>query len=212
MDRTSISNRTGINSLVCAMRMGWVVGSFQLTAIDTQKYGQHAPNAGPPQGPGAVGHQDQGSFPGGSYSITHRDTNAVLNIDLQQGAVIKSKSGVMIHMAGTVAIQGNIKFSMRKMFTGGQMSETTFSGHGKVVLGPTLLGDIVTLPIDTNSNWLIGKDVYLASTADVRKETKSQGIGKALFSGEDLFVYRVMGQGLLWLTSYGAVDRIDVSV
>lgn len=92
------------------------------------------------------------------------------------------------------------------------MSETTFSGQGKVVLGPTLLGDIVTLPIDTNSNWLIGKDVYLASTADVRKETKSQGIGKALFSGEDLFVYRVMGQGLLWLTSYGAVDRIGVSV
>ena len=100
---------------------------------------------------------------------------------------------------------------MRKMFTGGEMSESTFAGHGKVSLGPTLFGDIVTLPIDGNSRWVIGKDAYLASTADVKKETKSQGVGKALFSGEDLFVYHVVGQGLIWLTSYGAVDRIDVS-
>ncbi|RVX72833.1 hypothetical protein B0A52_03186 [Exophiala mesophila] len=177
---------------------------------ESQQYGQQPPYPGPSQGQRPLGQQDHGSFPGGSYFITHRDTNAVLNIDLQQGAVVKSKSGVMIHMSGTVAIQGNIKFSMRKMFTGGQMSETTFTGPGRVVLGPTLLGDIVTLPIDANSTWLIGKDVYLASTVDVKKDTKSQGFGKAFFSGEDLFVYKVMGQGLLWLTSYGAVDRIDL--
>lgn len=32
-----------------------------------------------------------------------------------------------------------------------------------------------------------------------------------MFSGEDLFVYHIAGQGLLWLTSFGAVDRLDVS-
>jgi uncharacterized protein (AIM24 family) len=58
----------------------------------------------------------------------------------------------------------------------------------------------------------MGKDAYLASTANVQKETKSQGFGKALFSGEDLFIYRLAGQGLIWLTSYGAVDKVDVSL
>jgi uncharacterized protein (AIM24 family) len=155
---------------------------------------------------------DQGSFPGGSYSITHRDTNAVLTLDIAQGTTIKAKPGAMIHMAGTIQLTGKINFSMKKMFTGGQMSESTYAGHGKVALAPTLFGDIVTLHIDPSSHWLMGKDAYLASTADVQKETKSQGFGKALFSGEDLFIYRLAGQGLIWLTSYGAVDRVDVSL
>jgi uncharacterized protein (AIM24 family) len=171
-----------------------------------QQQHQHQP------GQGQAGFQgDHGNFHGGSYSITHRDTNAVLTLDLAQGTTIKAKPGAMIHMAGTIQLTGKINFSMRKMFTGGQMAESTYAGHGKVALAPTLFGDIVTLQIDGSSQWLIGKDAYLASTADVQKETKSQGIGKALFSGEDLFIYRVIGQGLVWLTSYGAVDKVDVS-
>jgi uncharacterized protein (AIM24 family) len=117
----------------------------------------------------------------------------------------------MIHMAGTVQLTGKVKFSVRKMFTGGEMAESTFAGTGKVALAPTLAGDIVTLHVDPNGRWKVGKDAYLACTQDVHKETKSQGLGKALFSGEDLFVYHVTGQGLIWLTSFGAVDRLDVS-
>lgn len=90
------------------------------------------------------------------------------------------------------------------------MSESTYTGHGRVALAPTLFGDIITLHVDSNQQWTIGKDVFLACTQEVTKETKSQGIGKAMFSGEDLFIYRVGGQGLLWLTSFGAVDRLDV--
>lgn len=176
-----------------------------------QQHQQHH-GQGQVQGQGQVGLQgDHGNFPGGSYSITHRDTNAVLTLDIAQGSTIKSKPGAMIHMAGTVQLTGKVNFSMRKMFTGGQMAESTYAGHGKVALAPTLFGDIVTLQVDHSSQWLIGKDAYLASTADVSKETKSQGIGKALFSGEDLFIYRLIGQGIVWLTSYGAVDKIDVS-
>lgn len=159
----------------------------------------------------AVAQSDSGQFHGGQYSVTHRDTNAVLNVNLQQGALLRSKSGAMIHMSGTVQLQGKVKFSMRKLFTGGEMSESSYTGPGRVALGPTLFGDIITLPIDGRTNWTIGKDAFLACTADITKESKSQGIGKALFSGEDLFVYRVGGQGLLWLTSFGAVDRLDVS-
>lgn len=135
----------------------------------------------------------------------------MLNITLQQGGSVRSKPGAMIHMAGTVQLTGKVKFSMRKMFTGGEMSESTYAGHGRVALAPTLSGDIVALPIDASTRWKVGKDAFLACSQDVQKETKSQGIGKALFSGEDLFVYHVTGQGMMWLTSFGAVDRLDVS-
>ena len=34
------------------------------------------------------------------------------------------------------------------------------------------------------SPWLVGKDAFLAATQGVNKDYKSQGIGKAMFSGE----------------------------
>ncbi|KAI6780665.1 uncharacterized protein J7T54_001169 [Emericellopsis cladophorae] len=153
---------------------------------------------------------DSGTFPGGQYTVSHRDTNAVLNLDLQQGATIKGKPGVMIHMAGSIQLTGKTKFSMKKLMTGGEMSESTYVGPGRLALGPTLFGDIITLHVDGRQNWIIGKDAFLACTPEVHKESKSQGFSKALFSGEDLFVYHVQGQGIIWLTSFGAVDRLDL--
>merc|ERR1712000_21071 len=135
---------------------------------------------------------DSGTFPGGQYTVAHRDTNAVLNLDLQQGAASKAK------------------FSMKKLMTGGDMMESTFVGPGRLALGPTLFGDIITLHVDGRQNWIIGKDAFLACTPEVHKESKNQGFSKALFSGEDLFVYHVQGQGIIWLTSFGAVDRLDL--
>uniref|UniRef100_A0A0B7KS74 Altered inheritance of mitochondria protein 24, mitochondrial n=1 Tax=Bionectria ochroleuca TaxID=29856 RepID=A0A0B7KS74_BIOOC len=99
---------------------------------------------------------------------------------------------------------------MKKLFAGGQMSESHYAGPGSVALGPTFFGDIIALHIDGRQDWIIGKDTFLACTVDVSRESKSQGLSQALFSGEDLFVYRVMGQGIIWLTSFGAVDRLDL--
>ncbi|RBR25263.1 uncharacterized protein FIESC28_01872 [Fusarium coffeatum] len=159
----------------------------------------------------AMGSQnDRGAFQGGSFNIAHRDTNAILNIDLQPGTTVRSKSGAMIHMSGTVELSGKSKFSFGKLFTGGNLYESLYAGPGRVALGPTLFGDIITLPVDGRTSWTIGRDAFLASTSEVTKKRETQGIGKALFSGEDLFVFRVEGQGIMWLTSFGAVDRLDL--
>ncbi|RKK09694.1 hypothetical protein BFJ66_g15850 [Fusarium oxysporum f. sp. cepae] len=166
------------------------------------------PHAGIHQHPPAQ--SDRGAFTGGNYNIAHRDTNAVLNLNLEQGATVRSKSGAMIHMSGTVQLSGKVKFSMKKLFTGGEMSESIYIGPGRVALGPTLFGDIITLHVDGRQSWNIGKDAFLACTSEVSKKSESQGLGKAMFSGEDLFVFRVEGQGIMWLTSFGAVDRLDL--
>ena len=114
-------------------------------------------------------------------------------------------------MTPTVTLQGKVKVSMRKLFTGGQMAEASYTGPGTVALAPTLFGDIVTLIIEPGKTWMVGKDAFLACTSEVVKETKSQGLGKAFFSGEDLFIYNMTGNGVAWLTSYGAIEAKHVS-
>ena len=185
-----------------------------LTVAAQQGYGGQSqyPPQGQSQGQALAPQSDHGTFQGGTYNVTHRDTNAILNVDIQQGSSIMAKPGAMIHMAGTVQLTGQVKFSMKKMFTGGQMAQSTYAGYGKVALAPTLQGDIITLNVDGRVQWKVGKDAFLACTSGVTKETKSQGFSKMMFSGEDLFVYHVMGQGLMWLTSFGAVDKLDVSI
>ena len=173
-------------------------------------YGQ-PPSSGPTHQSAVPEASDSGSYRNLNWTVKHRNTNSTLNVQLGQGDIIKSKAGAMIHMSPTVTLQGKMKVSMKKLFTGGSMTESSYTGPGLVALAPTLFGDIVTLQIQQGSTWNVGKDAYLASTNDVVKDTKSQGLGKAFFSGEDLFIYNFTGEGVAWLTSFGAIETKHVS-
>lgn len=128
--------------------------------------------------------------------------------------------GVMIAMSPTITLKAGIKFSMKKLLIGGEMAQSTYTGPGELLLAPTFLGDITPIKLSGGSSngpgggpevWSVGKDAYLAYTQGILKEYKSQGLGKGIFSGEGLFIYRVSGQGIIWVTSFGAIIRKDVS-
>lgn len=91
------------------------------------------------------------------------------------------------------------------------MTHSTFTGPGELILAPSSLGDITNIRLTGEEQWSVGRDAYLASTQGVTKEYKRQGVGKAMFSGEGLFVYKISGVGLLWVSSLGAIIRKDVS-
>jgi uncharacterized protein (AIM24 family) len=120
----------------------------------------------------------------------------------------------MIAMSPSVTLKGQIKFSMKKLIAGGEMMSSTYTGPGEILFAPPTLGDITTLRLTGKEKaaWFVGRDAYLAATQGVVKEYKSQGIGKAMFSGEGLFVYKVTGVGLMWISSFGAIIRKDVSL
>ena len=63
----------------------------------------------------------------------------------------------------------------------------------------------------SNEQWSVGKDAFLACTQGIVTEYKAQGLSKAIFSGEGLYVYKISGQGILYVTSFGAIIRKDVS-
>jgi len=120
--------------------------------------------------------------------------------------------GVMIAMSPTIVLKGAYKFSVKKLVGGGEMGSSTFTGPGELLLGPSMLGDITSLRLTGKEAWSVGYDGYLASTQGVIKEYKRQGLSKAMFSGEGLWVYKISGIGLLWLTSFGAIIKKDVRV
>jgi hypothetical protein len=117
----------------------------------------------------------------------------------------------MIAMSPSITLKGSVKFSMKKLIAGGEMAHSTFTGPGELLLAPASLGDITNIKLSGDDQWSVGKDAFLACTQGIVKEYKRQGIGKAMFSGEGLFVYKMSGNGLLWITSLGAIIRKDVS-
>jgi hypothetical protein len=116
----------------------------------------------------------------------------------------------MIAMSPTLTLKGNLKFSLKKALIGGDMSKSTYTGPGELLLAPASIGDITIIKLGGKETWSVGKDAFLACTQGIVQEYKSQGIGKAMFSGEGLFVYKISGMGVLWCTSFGAIIRKDV--
>ncbi|PGH11678.1 hypothetical protein AJ79_04701 [Helicocarpus griseus UAMH5409] len=176
---------------------------------------QHIQSGAPPQGQ-FVGVQstsadDVGTFNGGSYRVSHRDSNTILTIQLAMGCPLQAKPGAMIAMSPTMTLKGSVKFSMKKLIAGGEMSTSTFTGPGELILAPTMLGDISILRLNGSETWSVGKDAFLAATQGVVKDYKNQGLSKALFSGEGLFVYKMSGSGLLFMQSFGAIIKKDLA-
>lgn len=172
------------------------------------------PGGAPPQGhfTGASATiDDVGTFNGGSYRISHRDSNTIVTIQLAVGCPLEVKPGAMIAMSPTMTLKGAVKFSMKKFVTGGEMSMSTYTGPGELLLAPFSFGDITNIRLTGKETWSTSKDAFLACTTGVTKDYKAQSFSKAMFSGEGLFVCKFAGTGILWIQSLGAIIRKDVS-
>ncbi|KAL8731055.1 MAG: hypothetical protein Q9166_003706 [cf. Caloplaca sp. 2 TL-2023] len=180
--------------------------------LNTDKLSQMpggAPVAGHFQGVTAT-QDDVGTFNGGSYRISHRDSNTILTLQLAMGCPLQAKPGIMIAMSPTITLKGAVKFSLKKFVAGGEMSTSTYTGPGELLCAPPFLGDITTLRLSGNETWNVGKDAFMACTQGVVKDYKNQGFSKAMFSGEGLFVCKISGTGIMWISSFGAIVRKDL--
>jgi uncharacterized protein (AIM24 family) len=154
---------------------------------------------------------DVGTFNGGAYRISHRDTNSVLTVQLAIGCPLHTKSGAMIAMTPTMTLKGEVNFSLKKAIAGAHMTHSHYTGPGELLLAPHGLGDITSIRLTGSESWSVGKDAFLACTDRVEKDYKAQSISKAMFSGEGWYTYKITGIGILWISSFGAIIRKDVS-
>lgn len=113
-------------------------------------------------------------------------------------------------MSPTITLKGEIKFSVKKLIAG-SIAESAYTGPGEILMAPPFLGDITTIRLTGNDSWNVSRDAFMACTQGVVKEYKNQRLSKAIFSGDGLFVYKISGSGILWIASFGAIIRKDVS-
>lgn len=116
----------------------------------------------------------------------------------------------MIGMSPTVTLRGEIHFSLKKFLAGGKMGTSTFTGPGEVLLAPSVLGDVMVLPMHGDHKWKVSRNSFLAHTTGITHEYTTQGITKGLLSGAGFFIYLIEGIGLLWLQSFGAIIKKEV--
>ncbi len=96
--------------------------------------------------------------------------------------------GVMIAMTPTMTLMGHFNFSWLKVFTGGEMRHSTYTGPGELLLAPAALGDITVIRCNGNETWKVVQSAFLACTHGISKELKLQeDISKMLFTGQALF-------------------------
>ena len=154
----------------------------------------------------------QGTGRGYSYEILHQPAFSLAVLKLQPEQSIMAEAGAMVSMSANIELQSQMKgglFGALKRAAGGESAfVSTFTargGPGEVTLAPGAPGDIAAIEMN-NQSFFVQSSSYLAGDAGLNVDTKWGG-AKTFFSGEGLFVLLVQGQGLLLVSSFGAIHR-----
>lgn len=149
------------------------------------------------------------------YQMLCEPSYTLVEVSLDVGEKIVADAGAMAWMSDTIrtetstrgGILGGLK---RALLAGESFFQNTYSAEGapgQIGLAPGCAGAIVAHQLD-DSELILEKGAYLASTEDIRCDSKWQGL-KGFFN-EGLFALRVTGTGLLFFNAYGAIEAIDV--
>jgi len=154
----------------------------------------------------------EGAGSGYSYHIEHQPAFSLAILNLQPEQSIMAEAGAMVSMSANVELQSQMKGGLLgalKRAAGGESAfVSTFTargGPGEVTLAPGAPGDIAAIELN-NQSFFVQSSSYLAGDASLTVDTKWGG-AKSFFGGEGLFVLLVQGQGLLLVSSFGAIHR-----
>ena len=159
-----------------------------------------------------IDQDSRGQGRGYQYQVLHQPSFSLAVLQLQAEQAIQAESGAMVSMSANVELQSQMKggiFGAIKRAAGGESAFiSTFTargGPGELTLAPGAPGDIAAIEL-TGQPFFVQSSSYLAGDASLSVDTKWGG-AKSFFSGEGLFVLLVQGQGLLLVSSFGAIYR-----
>lgn len=159
-----------------------------------------------------IDEDSRGQGRGYSYEVLHQPSFSLAVVKLQPEQSIQAEAGAMVSMSANIDLQSQMKgglFGAIKRAAGGESAfVSTFTargGPGEVTFAPGAPGDIAAIEL-TNQSFFVQSSSYLAGDASLTVDTKWGG-AKSFFGGEGLFVLLVQGQGLLLVSSFGAIHR-----
>ncbi len=149
--------------------------------------------------------------------ILYQGSMPVVLAHLEANETLRAEAGAMVYMSPSVSVegkaQGGVMKGLGRMMTGESFFLQDLRANdkgGDVMVAPTNIGNIVEVEMK-GTGWLLQKGAFLCSEPTVTTKVKSQGLGKALFSKEGLFIIRAEGHGKLFLGSFGAVHKIELN-
>ena len=150
------------------------------------------------------------------YEVLHRPSYALARVRMNAREQIQAESGAMVSMSDTIKIdtstRGGIFGGLRRSVLGGEsffVNTFTAEQQGEVTIAPPLPGDIEVLEL-RGETLMVQSGSFLAATMNIEVDSQWGG-ARSFFSKEGLFLLRCSGRGLLFLSSYGAIHRIDLA-
>lgn len=171
-----------------------------------------ATSAVAPASPAAAATPDlAGAGEGLRWTVRHRPSYASLAVDLEGGS-IRTEAGAMVSMTDGIAsetkIVGGLALGLvRKLLGGESLFSTTFSGRGRLVLAPSMIGDVLHVPL--RGPLLAQRGAFLAAAPGVSFAPVWGGC-RSFLGGAGAFLLRFDGAGDLFLGAYGAVVPLPV--
>ncbi len=154
------------------------------------------------------------------YEILHQDAFPVVRCDLNRGESLKAESDAMVAMSANLDISGSMGGKgilgglARKFLTGESFfvqRVTATRGPGSVLFGHPAPGGIVDVALDGTYGLRVQKNGFLASEESIQVDTAMQNLAQGFFSREGFFVLNVRGNGVVFLSSFGAIHPINLN-
>lgn len=149
--------------------------------------------------------------------IMYRPSYSMAIVDLSPHEEIRVESGSMVSMTEGMKLktqmEGGILRSLTRSVLGGEsfflnVFQAPAQG-GQINLAPTMPGDMMILEMHGES-LLVQSGSYVASSLGITIDAKWGG-AQTFFASEGLVMLRARGEGLLILSSYGAIHPIDLA-
>ena len=149
------------------------------------------------------------------YEIKYKPSYAMLVTTLDQNETITAEAGSMTYMTSNIEAhtrkrERSLLGTLGLSIIGGQSfwvnDYTATNGQGEAAFAAAPVGDIETMEISPNKGYIVQKSAYIASTQNVDLDVKWEGFTRGLF-GQGLFMLRVMGNGTMFINTFGAIDK-----
>jgi uncharacterized protein (TIGR00266 family) len=149
------------------------------------------------------------------HEISYGPSFALLTVTLDQGESIRAESGAMVSHDTSIDMEtnatGGFLKSIRRSLGGESFFQNTFHARapGEVQFASVLPGDIVHRELE-NETLYVQSTSYIAGDPSLDIDSKFGG-SRSFLGGEGLFLLKAKGTGPLFMSSYGAIQAVDVS-
>ncbi len=143
----------------------------------------------------------------------------LLKVTLEKGEVLYAENNAMVAMDSSITLTssasgGFFRSLGRKFLNDENFFQQKFEADnaaGSVLLAPNIPGDVRLLEVGP-ARYTLSDGAFLACTKDVAIETKSQGLGKAIFAKSGgFFVMEASGTGTLAVSGFGSIRELEVT-